>query len=231
MDCVIVSGGNSDAGLIEKVIKEKTAPDILESKSVPGDSSFIIAADRGLETLMRLGIVPDFIIGDFDSADGETFSFAKKMAEENKAVLEKLLPEKDDTDTEAALTKALDAGMDKITILGATGTRIDHVIANILILKKALDRGKEALILDRNNRIRLLGQGSCKLKKENQYGKYISFYPLGGSSTVSLSGFKYNLDHVTLLPDTSLGTSNEIVEEIATICVHNGTLIMIESKD
>lgn len=71
MDCVIVSGGNSDAGLIEKVIKEKTAPDILESKSVPGDSSFIIAADRGLETLMRLGIVPDIIIGDFDSADGD----------------------------------------------------------------------------------------------------------------------------------------------------------------
>lgn len=231
MDCVIVSGGKTDAGLIDRVIKGKTSPDIFERMSGPKDKSFIIAADRGLETLIRLEIVPDLIIGDFDSADGEAFRFAKKLSDEKKTVLKKLLPEKDDTDTEAALTAALDAGMDHITILGATGTRIDHVIANILILKKALDCGKEAMIVDKNNRIRLIGKGFYQLEKTHQYGKYISIYPFSVSSAVSLSGFKYNLDHATLLNDTSLGTSNEIVEEKATMCVHSGTLIMIESKD
>ena len=113
----------------------------------------------------------------------------------------KLNPIKDDTDSEAALHLAFEKTKGDI------------------------------FLLDEHNRIRLI-QKECQIKKEEQYGKYVSVVSFCGVARgVSESGVFYPLDHVDLQPFTSLGISNEIVDEEAVITVEDGTLIVIESKD
>lgn len=119
----------------------------------------------------------------------------------------------------------------KITILGALGKRMDHAIANIHILKDALEANIHCQILDRYNRIYLINK-SIQLEKNKAYGKYISLIPL--TSTVeglTLTGFKYPLNNYTLPIGTSLGISNEIIDNTAHIEMKNGILIVIESRD
>ena len=119
----------------------------------------------------------------------------------------------------------------KITILGALGKRMDHAIANIHILKDALEANIHCQILDRYNRIYLINK-SIQLEKDKVYGKYVSLIPL--TSTVeglTLTGFKYPLNNYTLPIGTSLGISNEIIDNTAHIEMKNGILIVIESRD
>ena len=108
---------------------------------------------------------------------------------------------------------------------------MDHAIANIHILKDALEANIHCQILDRYNRIYLINK-SIQLEKDKVYGKYVSLIPL--TSTVeglTLTGFKYPLNNYILPIGTSLGISNEIVEEITHIEMKKGILIVIESKD
>ena len=73
----------------------------------------------------ELGLVPDVIVGDFDSVDPAVLAFYRKM---EHIVWEVHQPEKDDTDTELALKRAMAMGAGEIVILGATGGRLDHMI-------------------------------------------------------------------------------------------------------
>lgn len=187
----------------------------------------IIAADRGLEACVSLGIEPDFVIGDFDSLD-ETIREEFLSQEKN---VTKLNPIKDDTDTEAALTLAFEKTEGDIIILGGTGTRLDHVLGNIGILGQGFAHGRSVELLDEHNRIRL-ADGPVTIKKREQYGKYVSLLPLTTEvKGVTLEGFYYPLHEFTLTSYTSIGISNEIVEEEARISFDEGVLVIIESKD
>ena len=180
------------------------------------DSPVIIAADRGLEACLSVGAEPDYVIGDFDSIDPAV----KEAFLANQRNVTKLNPIKDDTDSEAALQLAFEKTQGDIYILGGTGTRLDHVLGNIAILG-----------LDEHNRIRLV-QKECRIRKDMQYGSYVSVIPFCGvAKGVSERGVFYPLDHVDLQPFTSLGISNEIVEEEAVITVEDGTLIVVESRE
>lgn len=117
-----------------------------------------------------------------------------------------------------------------ITIIGAIGTRIDHVLANINILKIALDNKIDARIIDENNEIKLLNR-KTDIKKCKEY-KYISFIPLTTyAEGITLKGFKYEIENYTLQVGDSIGVSNEQILDIAQVDINNGILIMIKSKD
>lgn len=110
------------------------------------------------------------------------------------------------------------------------GTRFDHSIANINILKRTLEKGIQAKIIDERNEIELVNKEKI-LKKDNRY-KYISILPLTTEATkVTLEGFKYKLNNYTLTIGTSLGVSNEQIDEEAKITLEKGILIVIKSKD
>ena len=141
-----------------------------------------------------------------------------------------LNPEKDDTDSECALQIALDHGADHIIIIGATGTRIDHVLGNISLLGKAMSEGKMAELLDTHNRIRMI-DNELEIEKNKQYGKYVSIIPVCKNNKITLEGFKYPLKDYTFEGFNTLGISNEIVDDIAKITVNEGQYIVIESKD
>ena len=188
----------------------------------------IIAGDRGLEALYQLKIIPNHVVGDFDSVSPEILEFYKRQPQ---IIFHTFNSEKDNTDTDIALKLAIQMKSSKITILGALGKRMDHALANIHILKDALEANIPCQIIDKHNRIYLINK-QVELEKDKVYGKYISLVPL--TSTVeglTLTGFKYPLNKYNLPIGTSLGISNEMIEDRAHIEIEKGILIVIESKD
>ena len=161
----------------------------------------VIAADSGMEFLRRNEIVPQVIIGDFDSVSKETLEWFQKK---EGIVWHRLNPQKDDTDTEFALRLAISMGAECITVLGGTGSRLDHVLGNIELLGIGLELGVEIELLDANNRIRMTDHGMV-LKKEEQFGKYVSLIPYTAQvEHLYLAGFKYPLADYELMPKMAI---------------------------
>ena len=188
---------------------------------------FTIGIDKGTSFLYKAGITPDLLVGDFDSLDAQILLYYQKQGIE----ILQFNPEKDETDTQLALCTAIERGCLELELLGAMGTRIDHVIANIQILAQAVQRGAKAWMIDPHNRIHLAEKNET-IKKSEQFGTYVSFFPL--TTTVkglTLKGFAYPLEKAAIGSDSSLTVSNEIMEETAFVSYEDGLLIMIESKD
>jgi len=191
-------------------------------------AEYTIVADSGMEFMRRIGCMPDMIIGDFDSVKSDTLSFFK---EKEGIIWEKLNPVKDDTDTEFAIRQAIVLGASEITVLGATGTRIDHVLGNVALLGIGLQENVVIQLVDAHNRIRMIDSSLC-IHKDEQFGCYVSL--LAYSPVVkhlTLKGFKYPLEDYNLEQFTSLGVSNEIMEEKAEILFEEGVLLVIEARD
>lgn len=215
MKFLIVSGGTTTDEFVEENIKK-------------GGFDGVIAADSGMNHLYRKGISPDIIVGDFDSVNPEVLDFFRKQEQIDICTLN---PQKDDTDTEFAIREAIRRGAKHITVIGATGTRLDHVLGNISLLGIGLENQVEIELLDEHNRIRMIDH-SIVLRKEEQYGTYLSLVPYGEKVTgVTLKGLKYPLADYTMGGFNSLGISNEIVEDEAEIQLTSGRLLVIESCD
>ncbi len=213
--CVIISGGKIEDEFVRPWL-EKEQPDM------------VIAADSGMNFLKRINRKPDIIIGDFDSVDKEAYEWFWCQSGIEWC---RLNPIKDDTDTEFAVRLAIEKGASQITLLGATGSRLDHVLGNMELLGIGLEYGVEILIIDSNNRVRMINSGMT-LKKAEQFGTYVSLIPYSKEVThVYLDGFKYPLEDYCLKGFCSIGVSNEIVEEEAKIRFKEGILFVIESKD
>lgn len=188
----------------------------------------MIAADSGMDFLYRNEIVPDIIAGDFDSAKEESVAYFQGM---NSVQVLKLNPIKDDTDTEFVIREAVRRGATEITLLGATGTRLDHVLANVNLLGIGVEEGVSIRLVDKYNHIRMT-DACIEIKKSNQFGDYVSVLPVKGDAKgVTLEGMRYSLQDADIACFSSLGVSNEIVEDTAKISVKQGTLLVIESRD
>ncbi|SFR95652.1 thiamine diphosphokinase [Anaeromicropila populeti] len=192
------------------------------------DRQTIICVDGGLEPAYRVGIIPEFVVGDFDTVSKDVLTYYKKIS---GVEIYEYNPEKDATDTEIALELAISKGAVHITIMGATGTRFDHMLGSMANLKKVLLAGIQAEILDEYNKIYLINQ-PVTIHKMRQYGKYVSLLPFTEKVTgITLTGMKYPLTNHTLSAGDSLGISNEIISEQAEILLDSGILIVVEAKD
>ncbi len=215
MKVIIITGGQID---------DSFACDWI--KTHPYD--YMIAADSGMNFLHRNGIVPNVIAGDFDSVSSESLEAFSKM--KNVEML-RLNPIKDDTDTEFVIREAIRRGAKEITILGATGTRLDHVLGNMHLLGIGIKEQVSIFLVDTHNRIRMIEKEHTILKEE-QFGDFVSLLPIcGDAKGVTLQGMKYPLLNATITSFSSLGISNEIVEEKAVISIAEGVLLLIESRD
>lgn len=212
---VIVTGGRTEISFGETYIKTAGA-------------ELLIAVDSGMEFFYKSGMMPHIVIGDFDSVRPETLAFFR--AKEGIEWVE-LIPEKDDTDTEAAIRRTIERGYGRIHVLGATGSRLDHVFGNIHLLGMGFGKGTEIIMADEHNRIRLITQG-ITIKKEEQFGDYVSLLPFAGEVRgLTLKGMKYPLNDYDYPCYSSLGISNEIIGEEAVISFKEGALMVVESKD
>ena len=212
MKTLLVAGGHCD------IIQLKNTAKHMKDSS---EGLFVIGIDGGMKTLKEAGIKPDIGVGDFDSVNVLDYS---------DTPIEKLCPEKDDTDTEHALLMAIDMHPSEIVLMGATGSRLDQTISSIELLKCAVDADVPAVILDPTNRIRV-AKGETVITKEDSFGYYVSVIPFSEDLTdLTMKGFKYEIEDFTLKKGISRCISNELASDRAVISC-SGYYIVMETCD
>lgn len=186
------------------------------------EDDYIIACDAGYKNAAALGVTPDMILGDFDSAPQPD---AKDIV---------VLPHvKDDTDTHYAARWAAEHGAVEVLMLGALGgKRLEHTLANIstglFLAKQKID----VTIADEHSHIHYLLPGqTMQFKRENW--EYFSVVPLDGRlEGVCITGAYYNLSDAVITADyASLAVSNEFVQEIVTISCKKGAGAIILTRE
>lgn len=188
----------------------------------------VIGIDRGNLFLLRRGIVPDLAIGDFDSLN------AAEKEEVFSQVGEVLTSpaEKDDTDTQLALVTAFERFPDaEITVIGATGGRLDHLLANLWLGVEPRFRPflSQIQIADQGNVVTYLAPGDHQIEKISKM-RYVAFCCLTPVHQLVLKNVKYELSGVDFLQPTSLA-SNEFLTGKAEVSFSQGTIAVIQSRD
>lgn len=223
MYIVIISGGT---------LESKYASALLKA----GKKVKVIAVDGGLMYCQEQGIVPDYIVGDFDTVDKKVLKEFRK----NSAIkIREYNPCKDVTDTQAAVSLAIEmleqAGEtgEKINIwlLGATGSRMDHTMANMGCLLEVLNAGYFMKIVDGNNCMYAYTKSFILEREELLYQKYLSLIAMEKVSGLCIHGMKYEVENIELPVLSGHGVSNELLEERAEVKFTSGTILVIESKD
>ncbi|MFB9330430.1 thiamine diphosphokinase [Paenibacillus aurantiacus] len=189
-------------------------------------NDYLIGADSGAYFLVDNGFAPDLAIGDFDSVSGQQLALIRSRSRR----FETCDPiDKDYTDTELAFRQALALEPREIVLVGALGTRFDHSLANVHLLRGALERNVHVSIVDAHNRIRLTDR---ELSVTPGGYSHVSLLPLTPVvNGIDLYGFRYPLHNASLEIGQSLGISNVLEDEIGTVRIRDGLLLVIESKD
>lgn len=205
--CVIIGAGEMN-------------PDFLSDFSWR-ENDYIICADGGLYHAQQAGVRPDLLIGDQDS-------FVEGFPQGIPALT--CRPEKDDSDMMLAVKEGISRGYKDFVLLGATGGRFDHTLANLQTIAYGLEQGVFVMIADENNMITMLRDGSVFMPRMKGY--YLSIFSYTPCCEgITLEGVKYPLQKARLTNWTTLGLSNEILAETAQITVEKGTLVVVVSKD
>lgn len=180
-------------------------------------TEYVIAADSGLDAALKAGIIPNLVVGDFDSA--------KSAVPEGTEII-RVSPVKDDTDTILAANTAIERGFTELRFFRALGGRIDHTIANIQTLYCLKKRGIKAVMFGDNELMYFLNNQTRTIPK---FDGFLSVFAYEENVTVSERGVKYPLSQHTLTNSFPLGVSNEITADFAEIEVYSGTAIIIET--
>ncbi|MGG3560120.1 thiamine diphosphokinase [Neobacillus rhizosphaerae] len=205
---------------------EDLLPDLTEYIE---ENSMWIGVDRGVYHLLRKDIKPTIAFGDFDSVSQEEWNFIEGQVSE----LKKFKPEKDETDMELALNWALEQKPAIVRLFGATGGRLDHLLANVHLLLNPLKAKNSAhvTLIDRFNTVFLKDPGRYTIEKKIGQ-KYISFVPLTlDVSNLTLEGFKFPLKNRHISLGSTLCISNELINDYGTFSFSEGILIVIRSHD
>jgi len=201
----------------------KLSPEYLH---VLDEDDFLIGADEGALFLLNNGYTPDISVGDFDSV---TAAELERIQAGSRETITCDAFDKDLTDSELALDIAMNTQPEHILMLGVTGTRIDHTLASIQMMTRALQRQISCAVMDSNNYVTLTG--SQALVQERGY-TYVSLLPLTPEVTgITLQGFLYPLTGATLKLGQSLGVSNRLSAPSGTVTIESGLLLIIQSKD
>ncbi|NEZ46017.1 thiamine diphosphokinase [Clostridium niameyense] len=211
MKIVVIGGGDEPS---ESILKEEIK-----------NSKYIVCADSGANCLYKYHIIPDYIMGDFDSIDKSVLNYFK-----NKNVIVENFPkDKDFTDGCLAVKKAIELKATEVVLLGCTGNRIDHVLGNLGLLGICLENNIRAYMRDNNNKIMLTNK-SLILKSNSN--KYFSLQAYGEVvKGVTLTNAKFPLKDYNLKMGDTLTTSNEFTKEDLHIDFKSGILMIIISND
>lgn len=212
MEVVIIANGDiKDLRYIKEIIQNK----------------YIICADGAAKYLRQLNIIPNLLVGDFDSINSNDLSWMK----EKGVSYEKFPSRKDQTDTELALEYAFKISPKPkcIIIIGALGSRQDHSLANIMLLYNILQQGIEGKIINEDNEIMIT---KSHVSVKGKIGELLSIIPLSPiAKGVTLEGLEYPLKNRDIPMGSTLGISNVFAENYAHIFIKEGVLLIIKSKE
>lgn len=224
---LLIASGHTDKYFAERVISAL--------REIENPLTFA-AADGGLRTFDMLGLRPALLVGDFDTVEPEILA---RYLDCPDIEVQRHNPVKDDSDLALAIGALAEKGCTEIYVLGALGGRADHSLANMRLCYAFKKRGVSLYLLDEQNRIRcvLAAERHFSLRRDRQWGKYLGFFPIGGTVKIEkLRGVRYPLTDFSLSDATAptLTVSNEISADSAELELSGDPaagLLLIESCD
>lgn len=188
----------------------------LSLRPCPAPGDYVIAADRGYDSLMAYGVNPDLVVGDFDSL-GEV---------PNHPNVIQLPAEKDDTDMVFALRQGLDLGYRRFVMLGGVGGRLEHTLGNLQLLDWLASQGAQGFLAGEKTVATAVRNGALTFPAA--MSGYLSVLCNSGTARgVTLRGLKYPLERYTMTGSFPLGVSNQFLGQPASVSVEDGCLLLL----
>jgi len=200
-------------------------PDINKARTLLRPDDHIICADGGTRYAFALDLTPNLVIGDMDSIQKNHW----RELEQAGVSIELFPRDKNETDFELAINRALELKSREIIIVAALGGRLDQTLANIALLSDVrlstldvrLDDGVEEIFFCRD-----------QVQVHGRSGDVVSLIPWQGAVTgIKTENLKWRLDNETLYPEKSRGVSNEMTSDMATIRVVSGLLLIVHRRN
>ncbi len=187
-----------------------------------GDSLY--AADGGQRHLAQLERMPERLIGDLDSVSPEEVERLEKAG----VRVERYLVDKDETDLELALDRAVAEGFEDIRIAGSLGGRLDQILGNLFLLQKPDLAGLDVRLEDGLEEVFLIDR---QAQIHGSPGDTVSLLPINGLALgVTTLGLKYLLNGETLYPQKTRGISNVLLGTQAEVRLTGGRLICVHRR-
>ncbi|HZK28345.1 MAG TPA: thiamine diphosphokinase [Thermoclostridium sp.] len=194
-------------------------------KELSDKSDLLICADGGARYFYKARIMPDILLGDFDSINPEIQALYQKS---NIEII-RFPSHKNYTDMELAIDCAIEKGASTIYLVGAVGSRMDHTLSNIHLLHKITDAKAKGVIIDQNNYIYIV---TDHIKLKRKQGFFVSLVPATPVvEGVTTKGLAYPLKDAKMVMGTGLGISNEFTLDSAEVSIKKGRLYVMVSKD
>ena len=199
-------------------------PDFNKARALLHPDDHVICADGGTRHALTLGVTPNLVIGDMDSADGD----ALQKLREHGVTVETFPEDKNETDLELAINRAIELSPMQIVIVAALGGRLDQTLANITLLTDLrlssfdvrLDDGVEEIFLCRD-----------QVEVQGMSGDIVSLIPWQGAvSEVATNNLKWPLRKETLYADKTRGVSNEMTGDTASVSIGSGLLLIVHRR-
>jgi len=185
----------------------------------------IIAADGGADFLLSKKIIPQVLIGDFDSISDNSLDELKK-----KTRILQSPKEKDKTDSELALDYCVDEHYDSVTMVNAVNGRLEHSLSNIFLIENFVRKGLSLYFINKDNEIFVI-QGSGEIEMNTRKGSEISLIPLTEQVKVEfITGFKYPLQNEILFRTHTRGISNVVESEKISVKISSGILLIVRGR-
>ncbi len=206
---VLAGGGAADGSLLATLVPPTDAAPV------------VIAADSGARLAASVALPVHHLVGDLDSLDAATVD---RLASGGTAVHRHPV-DKDETDLELALALALEHGAAHVIVLGGGGGRLDHLVANALVLAAPRWAAVRIDAVFGDARVHIVRQAR---ELHGEPGEVVSLLAVGGPARgVRTSGLRYALHGEELHPGSARGMSNVLTESAASIALDEGVLLAI----
>lgn len=184
------------------------------------EQRWVVAADSGLDHANRIGVRVDLMVGDLDSVSAESL-------EGYTGPIERHPPDKDATDFELALDRAVaHPNIDRLIVVGGHGGRLDHLLANATVITSPRFAGVDVEWIAGTTRVQVI-RDHCEL--HGAPGEVVSLLAMGGDATgITTSGLRWELTDDALARGSARGISNEFIRPVATVQLTGGCLLSIQ---
>ncbi len=198
--------------------------DLKRARALIRMGDFIIAADGGSKYIQKMGMLPDVLIGDLDSTSREFIELVTKAGKK----IHQYPTAKDTSDLEIAIQYAIALQPQKIIIVGGLGGRVDHLLANVMLLQRYRN---ENLVISMDDGTVEMQLVMGKLAINGAAGDIVSLIPLSEQVVgIVTENLEFPLKSETLMIGESRGISNVMLSDNANVLINSGVLLCIHTR-